>query len=58
MPMGGGLIREPPMNVGMPGRIVTIGAMVVPGIAILIGGPALIGNLCIIAELKASCCFA
>lgn len=59
MPRGGGLIREPPMNAGMPGRIVvTIGATGVPGIAILIGGPALIGNLCIIAELNASCCFA
>lgn len=60
MPMGGGLIREPPMNAaGMAGRIVvTIGATGVPGIAILIGGPARIGNRCIMALLNASCCLA
>lgn len=59
MPIGGGRIKEPPMKAGIAGRIVvTIGATGVPGIAILIGGPALIGNLCIIAVLNASCCLA
>lgn len=65
IPKGGGLISDPPMNVGCPGSIVgRMGAMIgtlvtgAPEIAMLMGGPALTGNRCIIAELKASCCLA
>lgn len=65
MPKGGGLISEPPMNVGCPGSIVGLmGAMIgmlvtgAPESAMLIGGPARTGNRCIMAELKASCCLA